>query len=161
MGSYKNQMKFTYAALAAVATAEQMYGFVGESNSDFPSVTTPLTFVQSAGQENFQILMDQTSETQIPPHSTPTASLISPELQPTQLKSFNLSSSASFSELRSTMRSSIRPPQLPTQVPFGPHLLPSQSHLLLQAPSTISRLTVLMLTVTLSSPCLLPSTSLD
>ena len=60
-------MKFTYAALAAVATAEQMYGFVGESNSDFPSVTTPLTFVQSAGQENFQILMDQTKGIPDPP----------------------------------------------------------------------------------------------
>merc|ERR1712129_187050 len=118
---------------------------------------------------SYRVLVKRTSrsswtrppETQIPPHSAPAASLISPEPQPTQLKSRNFSSSATFSELRSTMRSSIRPPQLPTQVPFGPLLLPSQSQLLLQAPSTISRLTVLMLMATLYSPCLLPSTSLD
>merc|ERR1719361_3341891 len=61
-------MKFTYAALAAVAAAEQMYGFVSEfDNGAFPAVTTPLTFVQSVGQENFQILMDQTSGNPDPP----------------------------------------------------------------------------------------------
>merc|ERR1712223_1608961 len=118
---------------------------------------------------SFRVLVKKTSrsswtkppETQIPPHLTPTASLTSPEPPPTQLKSLNLSSSASSSELRSTMRSSIRPPQLPTQVPSGPLPSPSQSQLLLQALSTTSRLTVLMLMATLSSPCSLPSTSLD
>ena len=61
-------MKFTYAALAAVAAAEQMYGFVPEiDNGAFPAVTTPLTFVQSVGMENFQVLMDQTKGNPDPP----------------------------------------------------------------------------------------------
>merc|ERR1719361_220394 len=134
-------MKFTYAALAAVAAAEQMYGFVSEfDNGAFPAVTTPLTFVQSVGQENFQILM---------------------EPQPTQSKSPSLSSSASSSEPRSTTRNSTKTPQLPTQELSGPAASPSQSHPLPQAPSTISRSTVLMPMATPSSPCSPPSTSLD
>ena len=60
-------MKFAYAALAAVAAAEQMYGFQSEVNQTFPDVTTPLTFIQTAGMENFQILMDQTKGTPDPP----------------------------------------------------------------------------------------------
>merc|ERR1712045_437227 len=68
MGNYKNQMKFTYAALAAVATAEQMYGFVNlEAGGPYPAVTTPLSFIQTSGQENFQILMDQTKGVPDPP----------------------------------------------------------------------------------------------
>ena len=59
-------MKF-YAALAAVATAEQMYGFQSELTQSFPSVTTPLSFIQTAGMENFQILMDQTKGNPDPP----------------------------------------------------------------------------------------------
>merc|ERR1712113_713902 len=34
---------------------------------DFPAITTPMTFVQNAGQENFTILMDQTSGSPDPP----------------------------------------------------------------------------------------------
>ena len=61
-------MKFTYAALAAVAAAEQMYGFKNlEAGGPYPSVTTPLSFIQTAGQENFQILMDQTKGVPDPP----------------------------------------------------------------------------------------------
>ena len=61
-------MKFTYAALAAVAAAEQMYGFKNlEAGGPYPAVTTPLSFIQTAGQENFQILMDQTSGNPDPP----------------------------------------------------------------------------------------------
>ena len=61
-------MKFTCAALAAVASAEQMYGFVNlEAGGPYPAVTTPLSFIQTSGQENFQILMDQTSGNPDPP----------------------------------------------------------------------------------------------
>ena len=61
-------MKFTYAALAAVAAAEQMYGFKNlEAGGPYPSVTTPLSFIQTSGQENFQILMDQTKGVPDPP----------------------------------------------------------------------------------------------
>ena len=61
-------MKFTCAALAAVASAEQMYGFKNlEAGGPYPSVTTPLSFIQTSGQENFQILMDQTKGVPDPP----------------------------------------------------------------------------------------------
>merc|ERR1711876_80033 len=86
---------------------------------------------------------------------------MSPEPQPTQLTSLNLSSSASFSEPRSTTKSSTRPPQLPIQELSGPPASPSQSHQLPQAPSTTFRSTVLMHLATPSGPSPPPSTSLD
>ena len=114
-------MKFTYAALAAVAAAEQMYGYVGEANGDFPAVTTPLTFVQSAGQENFQILMDQTSGNPDPPalNTDCVFDLAGTSTHPIEIA--QLEFVCFLSELRSMMRSSTSPPQQPTQAPFGPH----------------------------------------
>ena len=57
---------FKASLLAASALAEQTFnwsGYVNEDyNNSFPAVTTPLTFVQTAGQENFQILMDGTTK---------------------------------------------------------------------------------------------------
>ena len=38
-----------------------------QPNGDFPDVTSPMTFVQNSGQENFNIMMDQTSGTPDPP----------------------------------------------------------------------------------------------
>ena len=38
-----------------------------ESAGDFPAVTTPMTFNQNAGQENFTIMMDQTNGSPDPP----------------------------------------------------------------------------------------------
>ena len=38
-----------------------------QTNGDFPDVTSPMTFVQNLGQENFNIMMDQTSGSPDPP----------------------------------------------------------------------------------------------
>jgi hypothetical protein len=55
----------------ALATAVAAHEFTPYSaltpNGDFPAVTTPMTFNQNAGQENFQILMDQTNGSPDPP----------------------------------------------------------------------------------------------
>ena len=61
-------MKFAQAALVAVAAAEQMFDKpTSVGAGPFPSVTTPLSFIQTAGMENFQILMDQTKGVPDPP----------------------------------------------------------------------------------------------
>ena len=61
-------MKFTYAALAAVAAAEQMFDVSTQVNKGpFPGVTTPLTFLQTAGQDKFLCLLDQTKGDPDPP----------------------------------------------------------------------------------------------
>ena len=64
---YKNTMFKTLALATAVAAHEftpyaDIYGA-----GDFPAVTTPMTFVQNAGQENFNIIMDQTKGSPDPP----------------------------------------------------------------------------------------------
>merc|ERR1719163_1309949 len=59
---------FKTLALATAVAAHEFtpYAEIG-SNGDFPAITTPMTFVQNAGQENFQILMDQTKGSPDPP----------------------------------------------------------------------------------------------
>ena len=49
---------FKYAPLVAVAAAQEMFMYGVEPNGDYPAITTPMTFVQSMGQENFNIMMD-------------------------------------------------------------------------------------------------------
>ena len=53
-------------AFSSMCTAEQQftdgYYHYSEHLGDYPPFTTPLTFVQTAGQENFQILMDGTTK---------------------------------------------------------------------------------------------------
>lgn len=57
----------TLALATAVAAHEFTPYSATEPNGNFPAVTTPMTFVQQAGQENFQILMDQTNGSPDPP----------------------------------------------------------------------------------------------
>merc|ERR1719471_2468750 len=114
-------MKFTYAALAAVAAAEQMYGFKNlEAGGPYPAVTTPLSFIQTAGQENFQILMDQTKGVPDPPqlNSDCVFDVSGTSTHPIEIA--QLEFQCFSSEPRSTTRNSTRPPQPPTQAPSGP-----------------------------------------
>ena len=62
------------AALLATALAEQTFDFPRyaensdkPANTDWPPITTPLTFVQTAGQENFNVMFDQTHGDPDPP----------------------------------------------------------------------------------------------
>ncbi len=48
---------FSASLLAVSAIAEHQFTW-NDYNNSFPPVTTPMTFVQTAGQENFQILLD-------------------------------------------------------------------------------------------------------
>ena len=59
---------FKTLALATAVTAHEFTPYaVLDGAGDFPSITTPMTFVQNAGQENFTIMMDQTKGSPDPP----------------------------------------------------------------------------------------------
>ena len=59
---------FKTLALATAVTAHEFTPYaVLDGAGDFPSITTPMTFVQNAGQENFTIMMDQTKGNPDPP----------------------------------------------------------------------------------------------
>ena len=53
-------------AFSTMASAEQMFTdghfHYSELEGSYPPVTTPLTFVQTSGQENFQLLLDGTTK---------------------------------------------------------------------------------------------------
>ena len=56
----------TALAFSSMATAEQMFTDEFYHYSDhlgkYPAVTTPLTFAQTAGEENFAVLLDGTTK---------------------------------------------------------------------------------------------------
>ena len=56
---------FKTALIAAVATATEFNLRAG----DFPAVTTPLSFTQPTGQENFTLMADQTKGNPDPPQT--------------------------------------------------------------------------------------------
>ena len=59
---------FKTLALATAVAAHEFTPYASlEGPGAFPAITTPMTFVQNAGQENFQIVMDQTNGTPDPP----------------------------------------------------------------------------------------------
>ena len=59
---------FKTLALATAVAAHEFTPYAAlEGAGSFPAVTTPMTFVQNAGQENFTIVMDQTSGSPDPP----------------------------------------------------------------------------------------------
>ena len=56
---------FSASLLAACAIAEHQFswsGYVNEDYNSFPPITTPMTFAQTAGQENIQLLLDGTTK---------------------------------------------------------------------------------------------------
>ena len=59
---------FKTLALATAVAAHEFTPYAAlEGAGEFPAITTPMTFVQNAGQENFTIVMDQTSGSPDPP----------------------------------------------------------------------------------------------
>merc|ERR1712222_234253 len=68
MGIINNKTMFKTLALATAVAAHEFTPYaVIQGNGDFPAITTPMTFVQNAGQDNFNILMDQTKGSPDPP----------------------------------------------------------------------------------------------
>merc|ERR1712226_1417565 len=93
MGVYNMFKTISAAALAfsTMTSAEQMFTdghfHYSELMNSYPPVTTPLTFVQTSGQENFQLLLDGTTKgvpdppsSTIPPSSPSEVSLPTPSL---------------------------------------------------------------------------------
>merc|ERR1719464_365105 len=59
---------FKTLALATAVAAHEFTPYADTYGAGtFPAITTPMTFVQSSGTENFNILMDQTSGSPDPP----------------------------------------------------------------------------------------------
>ena len=62
------------AALATTCFAHEFTPYASqEDNGDFPAVTTPMTFEQTAGQDKMQVLTDQTKADPDPPQLGGTA----------------------------------------------------------------------------------------
>ena len=59
---------FKTLALATAVAAHEFTPYAAvQGAGDFPAITTPMTFVQNAGADNFGIIMDQTSGSPDPP----------------------------------------------------------------------------------------------
>merc|ERR1719253_1371039 len=137
---------FKTLALATAVAAHEFTPYASlEGPGAFPAITTPMTFVQNAGQENFQIVMDQTNGTPDPPALGTTEQFTLSRL-PT------LSSDAGSSAPRSTTRSSSQPPPPSFQEPSGASPSHSMSHPSLHPPSTMLRSPESMPAVPISSP---------